>query len=388
MTAVAYEEPTVGGTSATVGAPKSRPVRIAMVVPTLEGGGLERLVRDLVLELRGDELAFEVFCTSGLGVYTDDLRAIGVDVHDCSARGFRIRGLPLQLIRALARYRPDVIHAHSGTWYPASIARLVLRFPRLLFTDHGRYPPEPLAQAVVERWCLSQTSRYVAVSTELADYVRQRLGLAHAPDVMVNGIDAARYELGIDQRDRLRAEWDISPDELLAVAVGRLEEVKNHKLLLEAFARVTPARPALRMVIAGTGNLAGTLESEARTLGVDDRVSFVGFRSDIPACLNAADLFLISSTTEGLPIALLEAMAAGLPTVSTAVGGIPAVIAEPPAGLLVPSGDTAAFAAALDRLAGDPALRQKLGATARRRVGAYSFREMAAGYARLYLGRE
>ena len=105
----------------------------------------------------------------------------------------------------------------------------------------------------------------------------------------------------------------------------------------------------------------------------------------MPACLNAADLFLISSTTEGLPIALLEAMAAGLPTVSTAVGGIPAVIAEPPAGLLVPSGDTAAFAAALDRLAGDAALRQEFGAAARRRVSAYSFHEMAAGYARLYL---
>lgn len=363
----------------------ARPLRIAQVTPSLRGGGLERLVRDLALALsaRGHEAA--VFCLNGLGTYADELTAAGVAVHDCREGAFRLRGYPAALIRRLAEFRPDVIHAHSGTWLAASVAKSRLRAPRLVFTDHGRYPPEPWLRSRIERWCHRRTDGFVAVTQALARYDRDYLALEAEPRVVLNGIDLAPFAPdGRATRERLRAEWGVSPDDVLAIAVGRFAPVKNYAGMLEAVAAARRQAPALRLAILGTGPDEDATRGRAAALGLGEAVHFLGFRRDVTDCLRAADLFVNSSHTEALPVSLLEAMAAGLPTVAPAIGGIPDALGDPPAGVLTVPGRTDELAAALAALATDVPRRKALGAQARAAAERFSIETFVTNYCILY----
>jgi len=358
-------------------------LRVALVCPSLRAGGLEKMVADLALELL--ERGFEpgVFGLTGLGVYAASLEARGIALFDAKEQGRRLRGIPRPLIRQLRAFRPHVIHAHSGTWYPAAVARLALRSPRLVFTDHGRYLPEPAGRLLVERFLAAITDAVVAVTGSLAQYVRDSLGIEVR--VIPNGIDMARYH-AIDPaaRGRLRDEWGVGDDEPLLIVVGRFFAVKNHAGVLRAFARLVTDYPRAKLVLVGSGPLLDEVRQQAAALALDERVLFTGFRADVPECLSAADIWINASFTEALPVAMLEAMAAGVPIVATAVGGVPETLGDPPAALLAPPGDIAALEAALRRLLDDPALGTANAARARALAQRYTLAAMADGYAALY----
>ena len=182
----------------------------------------------------------------------------------------------------------------------------------------------------------------------------------------------------------LRAEWGVAEDEVLAVTVGRLAPVKNHRSLLEAFAAISFKIPKLRLALVGTGHLERGLRAQTDRLGLTGRVLFLGYRSDIPDCLNASDLFVSASVSEGLPVSLLEAWAAGLPVVATAVGGIPEAMGNPAAGILVESGDSASLAAALAALSTDVQRRVRLGDLARKRSRSFSLEACVSRYCEVY----
>ncbi len=362
-----------------------RGVRIAMVVPSLRGGGLERMVHDLSLALQGAGLRLGVFPIGGLGVYADPLRAAGIEVVDCREPKLRIRGFPRRLIAALKTFAPSLIHAHSGTWLPATVAARWSGKPPLVFTDHGRYPPEPRGRAIIERWCARRTSLVVAVSQDLASYLASWLALSSPVRIIPNGIDLARFqEVKAGRREELRASLDVGSRDVLAIAVGRLVPVKNHTAMLQALARAAPQAPGLMLALLGAGPLEAELRALATDLKVADRVRFLGFRADVADCLAAADLWVSTSTTEGMPIALLEALAAGLPIIATAVGGVPETLGSPPAGRLVPPGDAAALAGALVELGNSGEARQRRSQVARARANAYSIDTVAASYAAVY----
>lgn len=363
-------------------------VRVALLTPSLKLGGLERMVHDMALALRARGFRAEVFVTQDLGTYAQSLHQARVRVWDSREPTLRIPGLPIRLLRNLADFKPAIIHGHSGTWFPSSVAKLVLRSPRLVFTDHGRYRPEPWYRALVDKWCFyRQTNRLVAVSSDLADYLADVLRLPAAPEVIENGIDLVPFR-EVDPRRRwaLRAEWGVSDDEVLAVSVGRLEPVKNHAGLLQAVAQIAPQQPKLRLAIVGSGRQLKQLRAHVKQLGLEKRVLFLGYRSDIPDCLGAADVFVSASLTEGLPIALLEALAAGLPILTTAVGGIPKTLGSPPAGILVTPGDIGELATALAQLVCEPGLRGRLGARAREQSELFSLDACADRYCALYDG--
>lgn len=356
--------------------------RVAMVVHGLAGGGLERAVRDLTLQLHGRGFEPAVFSTAHLGLYFEELGARGVPVHDCRTGRLRLPGLSLPLHRNLSAFRPHIIHSHSGTILPSAVSRMLLRSPRMVFTDHGRYP-EPRWVSYVERGCLRQIDRYVAVADELAEYVKGYLAMDEAPLVIPNGIDLSPYRRPpVQSREALRAQWGVGPDDVLVMAVGRLMTVKNHSLLLSALAKSCAAVPGLRAAMVGDGVLEDSLKAETAELRLGDRVLWLGFRKDVSDCLRAADMFVISSDSEGLPLVLLEAMAAGLPVVSTHVGGIPAAMGG--GGITAPPRDAAALSAALTELALDPVRRASLGEVSRQRSAQFSIETVAERYSALY----
>ena len=183
--------------------------------------------------------------------------------------------------------------------------------------------------------------------------------LARRTEVVIHGVDVDEIAARRSEREGARAELGVG-EELLVATVANLRAQKDYPTMLEAARRLIDAAEPVRFVSVGQGPLAETLEAERNRLGLADRFQFLGYRDDPVRVLVAADVFCLSSRFEGLPIAMLEAMAAGLPVVATSVGGIPAVVRHQRDGLLVPPGDPAALAAAIANLS-EPGLRDGLG---------------------------
>jgi glycosyltransferase involved in cell wall biosynthesis len=285
--------------------------------------------------------------------------------------------LPLRLAQLLANERADVVHSHNpmALVYAAAAAKLA-RVPAV-HTKHGE------ARDIARRMrLLAAVGRLVDAFVCVSDSTRSaaektREAPASKLSVILNGIDTDRYGRRPAARAAVRHELGIDPSAFLLGTVGRLSAVKNQALMIRAAAPLLG--PSCRLLLVGDGPERAALEA----LG-GRWVHFTGARSDVPEILAALDAFVLSSDTEGLPLSLLEAMAAELPVVCTDVGGIGAVL-DPTTGWLVPAGDAAALTRAFERLRDEPATREALGAAARARVcERYSLERMHRDYLELY----
>ncbi|HEX6782276.1 MAG TPA: glycosyltransferase [Solirubrobacterales bacterium] len=304
--------------------------------------------------------------------------ALGVPVR-------RIAPLPLGLtgarrvpglVRLLRHERPAVFHAHMSSpvackWGLA--AAVLARVPAVLGSVQvGAYEPDRSSYRQL-RALARRVDRYLAVSREIAGELVDDLGWpAGKVEVVYNAVDAGRA--AVPAPPGLREQLGGSETRPLVLTPARLDAQKGHDALLEAAAEV----PDALFLIAGEGPERQRLEGRAAELGVAERVRFLGRREDVPQLLAACDVFALPSLYEGSSLAVLEAMAAGIPVVSSAIGGTEELIEDGRSGLLVPPGDALALAAALRRLLGDPRLREELATRARERVDAGLRREQNA----------
>jgi glycosyltransferase involved in cell wall biosynthesis len=181
--------------------------------------------------------------------------------------------------------------------------------------------------------------------------------------VIVNGIDVAP-RVSVEERLRRRAELGLPSDAVLVGAAGRLAPEKNLGFLLRATAAVRARGVPLQLVLIGEGDSRSELERLAEELGIRRFVTFLGWRTDVPRILSALDVYALTSLSEGLPLALLEGMAASLPVISTAVGDVPVLVQDGFSGFLIEQGDVAMLADRLERLACAPQLREAMGSAA------------------------
>jgi glycosyltransferase involved in cell wall biosynthesis len=297
----------------------------------------------------------------------DPLRKSGLDV-----RCFNITsGLsPLgfgRLWRHLRQERYDILHMHLPI--PGVYGRLAGRLagiPGLIYTEHNLWPRLRPVSRFLNRLTFRLNHAAVAVSNEVRDSIR-----ATSPTAVTieNGIDCDAIVIDPDARREIRRELAISDDEIVIVKVANLTEKKNHELLLTAFQSVLKKFPQSRLLLVGQfADRYTHLVSLAQSLGISSRVTFTGPRSDVPRVLQATDIFSMSSRFEGMPIALLEAMAHGLPSVCTAVGGVPDVIRDGTDGYLVPPGDHETLADRLLLLCRDEDRRTRMGCAAADRI--------------------
>ncbi len=346
-----------------------------MLTKGLGRGGSERLLTGVARHIDRAQFRVEVaYLLPWKDAFVDEIAATGTPVHCLDGHHPTSVGW-VRRLRHLVRDRDiDIVHTHMPV--PAVAARLALtgrHRPALVHTEHNLWD----RYRTPTRWANALTYRgnrgVIAVSDGVAASIRASLRAAVPVDVIVHGADLERVVTGAAARAHARRLLGLAPDTRVIGTVGNFTAKKDHATLLRALAAVaaSPAGGDTTLVLVGTGPLEDELRGLAAELGVADRVVFFGSRGNVFDLLPALDVFALSSRFEGLPIALLEAMATGIAPVAASVGGIPEVITDGEDGLLVPPGDPAALASALDKALDDPALRADLGRRAQARAGAF-----------------
>jgi glycosyltransferase involved in cell wall biosynthesis len=354
---------------------------IALLLESDGPGGAEQMLINLAEELhrRGHEVV-PVGPANGCGWLAGQFRDRGFEPAT-----FRLRSaVDPTCVTGLARlFRDrgvDLAHSHEFTMavYGAAAARR-RGIPHLITMHGGKGWAARWRRRAAMRWAIRASQGIVAVSDPTRLELERILGTGTKVSVVPNGVPARDGD-----RARVRRELGLGDDKLLIVAVGNLYPVKGHAVLLHALAQVEARRP-WHLAIAGRGEEEPRLRAIARQHRLVDRVHLLGYRPDIPDLLAAADIFAMPSLSEGLPLALIEAMFSKRAIVASSVGGIPAALAEEREGLLVRPGDAGELRAALVRLLEDPDLRVSLGSAARQRAEAeFTTTRMADEYKAIY----
>ncbi|MFO0888499.1 MAG: glycosyltransferase [Isosphaeraceae bacterium] len=384
---VQHTRPRAAGTT-TAG---SRP-RVCHVVLSLDCGGLERIVVDLVRDGRDLGMETSVLCLEKPGVMAREVERLGGAVVSLGKRPGLSPRLILRIREKLAGLRPDVVHTHQiGALLYAGPAARMARVPAVVHTEHGNHLAGAGGTARRARGRLlfglagRFASRIFCVSEEIAEALASVGGVPRERMAVVpNGIDTDKFATP-RSRGWAREQLGIPGHARVIGTVGRLNEVKRQDLLIRAFGRVAARCPDSHLMIVGDGPLRGDLQILVDRLGLSGRVHFAGHQDHPERFLPTMDLFALTSRSEGMPLAVLEAWAAGLPVVASGVGRLPKVIDDGRTGLLFPSGDEVRLESCLIRLLEDSVLSATLGSAGRAEVNArYSLRQMTRTYASQY----
>lgn len=336
-------------------------VKVLQIVDSLNVGGAETIVVEFVdtLLARGDAVEVAYFTD---GPYRARLEAAGVSCHRLSWRGLRGPSVWWRTFRLIRNVRPDVVHTHLvKSDVVGQIAAFAARVDVRVLTVHNT-PPwlERRRYRVIYRTVLVAATDVIACGSGVEAHLRSLDALPAGGVVTIeNGIDTDRF---------VPVAPDPGGSPMVIGAVGRLEPQKDHATLIRAVAEMIDRGVAVRLEIFGDGSERRALDELIVSLGVTNQVELAGLSPEIEAAYRRFDVLAFSSRYEGLPMALLEGMACGLPIVSTAVGTVPDVVTDGEHGLLVPTGDSRALADALTRLAHEPAERTRMGTAARRAV--------------------
>ena len=362
-------------------------IKVLHIVPTLSPGGAERVAVHIVTKLNGGRYeAVMVSLGSRLEGELDYLlEEAGIEVRYLGKPpGFDYRMYP-RLHRVFKEYRPDVIHTHIQVLRYALPSMRFLKHASVVHTVHNlaEREIEPRARWI-HRYAFTHGVVPVAVAQEVAVSLERVYGIKECR-VVPNGIPTGSYAHPQTARREWREREGFRDNDVLFVCVARFSPQKNHALLLKAFAQGPASDPNAHLVVVGDGDLREQLHKQAKDLGLVGQIHFLGLRTDIPDVLGAMDVFVLSSDWEGNPLSVMEAMASGLPILSTAVGGVPDLCASGREGLLVQPGDLQRLSEAMAWLLRNREARHFFGMGAARRAREnFDVSTMVRSYEELY----
>lgn len=364
-------------------------MRILFLSTSMGLGGADQqlLSAAQVLRERGHEI--RIVSLTPLGPMGLQARDLGLATDSLEMR----RGVPdprglARLARVVRGWRPDVVHSHMvHANLMARALRLLVPVPVLVSTIHNVYEGGPVLMAAY-RLTNGLVDHMTIISQAAADrFVGERIVPGRLLTVIANGVDTERMRnVPPGTREELRRSLGLGDDAFAWLAVGRFEIAKDYPNMLRAFAAVLAREPRAVLVIVGQGSLQAEAEALAAKLGLGDAVRFLGARGDVPAVMSAADGYVMSSAWEGMPMVLLEAAAAGLPIVATAVGGNGEVVRDGESGYLVPARDPESLGRGMLRLMQLPqAELRAMGERGREHVRAnYGLHRVAERWERVY----
>ncbi|SFR58746.1 Glycosyltransferase involved in cell wall bisynthesis [Marinobacter daqiaonensis] len=366
---------------------KQQPERILHITFNMGFGGTEQVIRQLVTGLAQEKFINSVLCIDGeVGDIGEQVRREGVEVFAFQRNPGFDRQLIHRIRSMIREFDVRIVHCHQYTpWVYGWMASWGTA-AKVIFTEHGRFHPDRYRYkaALINPLMALMTRNVVAISEATRKALaRYEFVPAGKIQVVYNGIKGLVRDP--EAVSAVRQQEGIPDGHRVLGTVARLDPVKNQAMMLEAFARVLPRWPDTWLLMVGDGPARTSLEQQARTLGIADRVIFTGFRPEPADYLAAMDLFLLTSHTEGTSMTLLEAMSLGIPVIATAVGGNPEIVGDGETGLLVPTDNPVALAVAIEDLLGNDAVRKGMGDAGRKRFDArFSVSPMVCGYEQLY----
>jgi glycosyltransferase involved in cell wall biosynthesis len=368
---------------------QDRPIRVLYALPSFSIGGIERQLLAVAPELvaRGLEVSLVT-----LFEYPGRVDLYGeLDPRVAVARaGRRPDGRPrgraaslVAFVRAVRAARPDVVVASmSSAHLAALVARIFCRFA-LVLREHNAYDDKRPWHWAFDRVAARFAAALVAVSGGVADYAAAKSGVPRGRyEVIPNGVDLGRYA-ALPARDEARRALGVDPGRALVLHAARLKPQKNQRLLVDAAAALARSVPSVELAVVGDGSERAALEAHAASAGAP--VRFFGFRKDVETFLAAADAFCLTSDREGFPNSLVEALAAGLPVVTTDVPGAAEILAAGEGHARLAPREASAVASALAAVLADGARdRAAQAARCRAAAGRFSLAEIADRYAALF----
>ena len=339
---------------------------IAHVMHRMYLAGAEVLAADIARRLK-DRYRFVFLCLDEIGPLGMQLAEEGFDVIDLERKPGIDWAVSKRIRRAQRRYGIDLYHAHQYTpFFYAAWSRWFNNRPCILFTEHGRHYPDYRRpkRVIVNRFLIRRHDRVTAVGHFVKQALVSHEGIAPGRiEVIHNGIDPQKFSNARNEQDRsaIRAELGIGSDQIMVLQVARFHPVKDHATAIQAMALAVQQAPKAVLVLAGDGERMAQMQGLADDLKLADHVRFLGVRQDIPRLMAGADVFLLSSLSEGISVTLLEAMGASVPIVATEVGGNSEVVIAGQSGLLSPRGDAEGLARHLVSLVNDEQMRLRMG---------------------------
>lgn len=364
---------------ASAAATRAQESLVVHLIYRLDFGGLETLLVDCINRMP-DHYRHAVVCLAGHTAFADRITRPGVKLYDLEKAPGLGLGTHKRFFKLMRELRPAILHTYNLSALEYNATAALAGVPVRIHAEHGRDAGDPQGlnwkHNLLRRLMVPFVDRYIPVSLDLQQWLRNVVRIPDAKNQLINnGVDTDHFTPGTP------------PAQFVVGTVGRATDVKHQAGLIDAFAvlrTLLPAQP-MKLVIVGDGPLRAKLAAQAEAAGLGESVWLPGARSDIADLMRGFSVFAMSSLAEGTPVTLLEAMACRLPVVSTAVGGIPELVAEGETGALVPVRDPQAMAQALARYAQDPALAARHGAAARERIErTNSIAAMVQAYVALY----
>lgn len=386
-------------------------LRVLQIVGNLDIGGAQEVVRTLVEYLAlGD--CVPVVCTFQDGPLRQDIEQLGITVEVLPNRRYSVVAFPFfvadmirilhSLTRLVKKYNVDVVQTHllGNLDFLVLLLRYTTRVRVILWTFHSAHFVLTEAHLPRYKWLLKPkryvrnqlyrlTSRLVSGFIAVSDEVKKNMVEIIGPIqdriiVICNGVDVERYGQPVDKVS-MRSQLGLEATARLIAVVATFREPKGHRYMVEAMAAIVPRHPDVHALFIGDGDLREELRAQVQRVGLGEHVHFLGNRYDVPELLAASDLFVLPSLWEGLSMALLEAMATGLPVVASEVSGTAQVIVPNETGILVPPCNATRLAEAIRQLLSDPERGWAMGAAAKRRVEKeFSARKQADEHLALY----
>jgi glycosyltransferase involved in cell wall biosynthesis len=382
--------------------PQNKPT-VMQLISNLDIGGAQEVVRTLVAYLATMNCT-PIVCTFKDGPLRQEIEALGVPVIVLSGRRHKLLAFPLFILLAevVRQYQVDIIQTHllRSLDFLVLTLRWSTGLRKIYWTIHNHNFTLQAHHLHQHKWLLRPkrlTHRllyllgalwidgFIAVSEDVETAILRDIGsVGHKITVINNGVDVQRYGRPVD-RAAIRRELNLAGDAQLLIMVGNYKEQKGHRYLIEAMPPLLESYPDLHLILVGDGGIRHELEEQVHADGLSNQIYFLGSRSDVPELLAASDYFVLPSLWEGLPMALIEAMASSLPIVATEVSGSKQVMIPGETGLIVSPGDANELEEALSFLLAETHRAKAMGVAARQRVSAeYSAQKQAEEHLALY----
>jgi len=359
-------------------------IRVLQVIPSLAIGGAERCAVQLMGALNSEH--FEVAALSLYPRQGTELEQM-LEQRRLSVTFLnKKRGLDVRIFggvwQQIQKFRPHIIHTHLHAFNYVIPAVIAGKVQGAVHTIHSVAERERSRLVKgLPRVLFSRAVAPVAIACEVQASIRRVFGVESV--LIPNGIPLDVYRSGSRMRAGWRKEQGFQGDDVVFVCVGRLDPVKNHEVLIDAFARFCREAPRAHLLLVGDGELQLRLKAQVERLKLTRRVHFLGLRKDVPTILAASDVYAFASDHEGSPLSILEALAAGLPIVGTAVGGVPEMVTAE-AGILTRPREVDSLASSMKLLYSDAGRRAQMREAAVKQAARYDVTRMARCYGHLY----